>query len=464
MFLEITSHKNLFYGDSSVNQQSGGKFGAIRKALRDAFRLNKGSKHTFDTLQQQTLDLGTDDKKKHWGVSDKKFQEAKVRFNEIYKVAFFIISGHPKRGQYDPNQDESSEDVLRLSQQSRISDINDVLSSVIRNPNDKDQLGNGFLHDAIAKGDTDTVKFLLKLDGINVDLQNNKGETPLHIAAGQENQELIELLLAHRAKPYIKNAEDEIPWDLVDDEELEKLLDPENKRQRILIEDELSESEEKKQDLPLESDYDLMSGAEAVSGAVSEDEDLSSQEPEIDEKNESGEDAMDIDETSPASSSAPMPSGVGTPTGQAPVASGFGAPTGQAPMPSGFGVPSGQAPMPSGVDTHPAQASVPRFSSSPQIFPGDVSARNPSGSFSASYSPRQVKDWHGVAHPQSDSPSKDAKSSLKRSTGMATSDQSPNHDLPTQPEKKPRVDVPSSSPTLNPPTEKQTSSSFRPSY
>ncbi len=63
------------------------------------------------------------------------------------------------------------------------------------------------------------VKLILQKGGVNVNLRDNQGNTPLHLAAGAPSNSgaLVELLLASGADPSIRNATDQIALDLARD-------------------------------------------------------------------------------------------------------------------------------------------------------------------------------------------------------------------------------------------------------
>jgi len=69
------------------------------------------------------------------------------------------------------------------------------------------------LFDAVSIGDIDTVKFLLA-SGVNVNVTDTDGCTPLHRAALNDNIDMVNFLLANGANPNAKtnNEETAIYW------------------------------------------------------------------------------------------------------------------------------------------------------------------------------------------------------------------------------------------------------------
>lgn len=53
------------------------------------------------------------------------------------------------------------------------------------------------LHEAVKKGDLDILSLLIE-NGAEVDIQDNSGSTPLHLASGMGNERILSLLLRHQ--------------------------------------------------------------------------------------------------------------------------------------------------------------------------------------------------------------------------------------------------------------------------
>lgn len=87
-----------------------------------------------------------------------------------------------------------------------------TLEALVRmgaNPDVQNAKGNTALNEAIAHGHIDIVKSLL--DKTNIQLVNNQGETPLHIAAQTLNAQVVSMLLDCDVDPTIKNKQGDTP-------------------------------------------------------------------------------------------------------------------------------------------------------------------------------------------------------------------------------------------------------------
>ena len=67
-------------------------------------------------------------------------------------------------------------------------------------PNFKDSQGRSFLHNAIINNDIESVKELLLDADIDVNTQDNEGNTPLHFAVLKDNNNIIIELLGHKPR------------------------------------------------------------------------------------------------------------------------------------------------------------------------------------------------------------------------------------------------------------------------
>ncbi|CAG2254340.1 unnamed protein product [Mytilus edulis] len=74
--------------------------------------------------------------------------------------------------------------------------------------------GNTPLHEAVLNDQTEIATFLIDR-GINLNLQNQEGDTVLHIASRQSKHQLVECLLNNRCDPHILNKKGKKPIDVV---------------------------------------------------------------------------------------------------------------------------------------------------------------------------------------------------------------------------------------------------------
>ena len=79
--------------------------------------------------------------------------------------------------------------------------------------------GNSFLHKAVIGGYEDFVRYFLEKKS-NINLKNNDGNTPLHLALHnkKKNQNIIDILMEYKPRLDLKNNKDEIPFELFTDE------------------------------------------------------------------------------------------------------------------------------------------------------------------------------------------------------------------------------------------------------
>jgi ankyrin repeat protein len=103
----------------------------------------------------------------------------------------------------------------------------DMLNNLIEkgaNINIQDDKENTPLHWAVINNNKPTVKLLLNNKDINLDIQDKDGYTPLHFAAENNDKKIVELLLSYGAAPYIKNDNSKEPIDLTNIKKIKALL------------------------------------------------------------------------------------------------------------------------------------------------------------------------------------------------------------------------------------------------
>ncbi|CAG8609611.1 2990_t:CDS:2, partial [Cetraspora pellucida] len=103
--------------------------------------------------------------------------------------------------------------VSRKNKQKQITDISNVEHNNSEQTANKKEiyLKKYPLHYAVAQGDLDKVKEILQSKTVEVDTKDHNNFTPLHIAAGRENYELVIELLLHGADPNAQDDEGSTP-------------------------------------------------------------------------------------------------------------------------------------------------------------------------------------------------------------------------------------------------------------
>jgi ankyrin repeat protein len=90
--------------------------------------------------------------------------------------------------------------------------INAEQSNSEQSTNKKETYAKNYpLHYAVAHGDLDKAKEILQSKTIEIDAKDHNDFTPLHIATGRENYELVIELLQHGADPNAQDGEGNTP-------------------------------------------------------------------------------------------------------------------------------------------------------------------------------------------------------------------------------------------------------------
>lgn len=89
--------------------------------------------------------------------------------------------------------------------------------------NTQDENGNTALHVATKHRNLDVIKFLL-VNNVNINSQNNEGDTPLHVATKHWELELINFLITNGANINIKNNEGNSAWMYIEKNIIEDLF------------------------------------------------------------------------------------------------------------------------------------------------------------------------------------------------------------------------------------------------
>lgn len=106
--------------------------------------------------------------------------------------------------------------VIKLEELLRKMDTNDL--------NSLDENGLGLVHWASDRGNVEVLKAILSTTGVNVDLQDREGQTPLHYAASCSHKDAVKILLHFGAKKEIVDNEGTTSRDAADDNEIKSLL------------------------------------------------------------------------------------------------------------------------------------------------------------------------------------------------------------------------------------------------
>ena len=79
------------------------------------------------------------------------------------------------------------------------------------------------MHRAVDNGNPEAVQFLLDR-GADPNLQNKKGQTPLHYAAYNNNPKIAKFLIEHDADVNIPNKNGLTPYQLTDNKEIKNII------------------------------------------------------------------------------------------------------------------------------------------------------------------------------------------------------------------------------------------------
>ncbi|KAI8803227.1 ankyrin repeat-containing domain protein [Cladochytrium replicatum] len=98
--------------------------------------------------------------------------------------------------------------------------LNELLSRGV-DPNIQDPNGYTPLHAASSYGQLDSIRLLVVQYGANVNITDHDGDTPLHFA---EAPEVAELLISLGANPTVRNSEGLLPIEKADEDEHDTLV------------------------------------------------------------------------------------------------------------------------------------------------------------------------------------------------------------------------------------------------
>ena len=104
------------------------------------------------------------------------------------------------------------ERLFRAAMNGDLAEVKRLVIDCGVDPNIQDFNGWTPLHHAAQSGHLNVVKLLLE-HGANPNIQNNNGNTPLHLAARRDYCVIVRLLLEHGADPTIRNNNGITPLD-----------------------------------------------------------------------------------------------------------------------------------------------------------------------------------------------------------------------------------------------------------
>jgi len=123
---------------------------------------------------------------------------------------------------YIDDSEKSIEDFIREGNTERLQEL---LKNV--DPNDLntlDENGLGMIHWASDRGNIDILKIILNAKGIDIDLQDNEGQTALFYASSCGHKTCVQLLLDRGANKETLDNEESSCIDVAYDDEIKKIL------------------------------------------------------------------------------------------------------------------------------------------------------------------------------------------------------------------------------------------------
>lgn len=136
--------------------------------------------------------------------------------------SFGAFVSRPKAEDPEENAGTSIEDFVK---QGNLTELQTVLTRI--NPsqlNSLDSEGLGLLHWAADRGNSEILSFLLSTKGIDVNLKDSEGQTPLFYASSCGHVDCIQLLLKHNADKNILDNDNCSCIDVAFDDNIKQLL------------------------------------------------------------------------------------------------------------------------------------------------------------------------------------------------------------------------------------------------
>lgn len=120
------------------------------------------------------------------------------------------------------DSEKSIEDFIRDGNTGRLKELLKDIQPV--DLNCLDENGLGLIHWSSDRGNIDVLETILTTKGININLQDNEGQTALFYASSCGHKNCVELLLQHGADRDIVDNEESSCFDVAYDEEIKKIL------------------------------------------------------------------------------------------------------------------------------------------------------------------------------------------------------------------------------------------------
>lgn len=109
-------------------------------------------------------------------------------------------------------QEFDPDDLLWASRYNQLEELQEVLEAHASQVNAQDERGSTALHMASANGHIEAMKLLLSA-GASVDVCNSEGNSALHWACANGRADAVRLLMDHKAEPSKLNAFERTPVD-----------------------------------------------------------------------------------------------------------------------------------------------------------------------------------------------------------------------------------------------------------
>lgn len=133
-----------------------------------------------------------------------------VRVFAAAASAAFVMVAMPAAAQQQKSESYEFLQAVRSKDGTKVNDLLADKSKRIVNVKDR-STGEGALHIIINRSDSTYLRFILQQDDVNPNLQDQRGNTPLNLAAARGWVEGVEVLLRYKANVNLANASGETP-------------------------------------------------------------------------------------------------------------------------------------------------------------------------------------------------------------------------------------------------------------